>query len=117
MDDINKDDSSTGLLGLGISQQEVEVLFTDETADDINRCSDKIEPFLTSLELRDQLQQIVEETNLPVFPESENRVVDALTQLIDHAQQSRELSCLLIHEDSLSFVTALLPVAKRTREK
>merc|ERR1719498_2360996 len=44
----SKDDSSIGLLGLGISQQEVEVLFTDETADDINRCSEKIEPFLTT---------------------------------------------------------------------
>merc|ERR1719326_1454840 len=52
---ISKDDSSIGLLGLGISQQEVEVLFTDETADDINRCSEKIEPFLTALELRDLL--------------------------------------------------------------
>jgi len=57
MVEVDQDDASIGLLGLGISQQEVEVLFTDETADDINRCSDKIEPFLSALEARDQLAE------------------------------------------------------------
>ena len=56
MEEVNTDDdSSTGLLGLGISQQEVEVLFTEETTADINRCSEDIEPFLNALDIRDQL--------------------------------------------------------------
>lgn len=52
-------DTATGLLGLGITQQEVEVLFANETADDINRCVEKMAPFLSALENRDKLFDIV----------------------------------------------------------
>jgi hypothetical protein len=110
MEEVSKDDSSIGLLGLGISQQEVEVLFTDETADDINRCSDKIEPFLLALENRDQLADCCSEVdaNHRCLPEQDLRVADILQKLAELAERSRDLACLLIHEDTLSFVTACI---------
>jgi len=109
MDELNTDDSSIGLLGLGISQQEVEVLFTDETADDINRCIDKIEPFLTALELRGQLYQVsLEGDRSAKCPtDVDARVAEILTKLVELAERCRELACLLIHEDTLCFATAL----------
>lgn len=110
MDEVNKDDSSIGLLGLGISQQEVEVLFTDETADDINRCSDKIEPFLAALEHRDQLTSIAKDcgTGMRIPAEVESQLSDALQRLAELSERCRELACLLIHEDTLVFTTTLL---------
>jgi len=107
---INKDDSSIGLLGLGISQQEVEVLFTDETAEDINRCSEKIEPFLTALELRDQLSSTCVEgdINARCPPDVDARVIELLTKLADLAERSRDLACLLMHEGTLSYTTAII---------
>eukprot|EP00747_Dinoflagellata_sp_TGD_P209634 gnl/TRDRNA2_/TRDRNA2_83015_c0_seq1.p1 gnl/TRDRNA2_/TRDRNA2_83015_c0~~gnl/TRDRNA2_/TRDRNA2_83015_c0_seq1.p1 ORF type:complete len:1090 (+),score=229.66 gnl/TRDRNA2_/TRDRNA2_83015_c0_seq1:103-3372(+) len=110
MEEVNKDDASIGLLGLGISQQEVEVLFTDETADDINRCSEKIEPFLTALELRDKLKDTCVEGDVSAKcpPEIDQRVTDLLTKLVDLAERARELACLLIHENTLTFVTAVM---------
>lgn len=110
MDEVSKDDSSIGLLGLGISQQEVEVLFTDETADDINRCSDKIEPFLAALDLRRQLSEAcVEGDPSQRCPEPvEARVAELLTKLADLAERCREHACLLIHEETLSFATAIV---------
>lgn len=107
---ISKDDSSIGLLGLGISQQEVEVLFTDETADDINRCSEKIEPFLTALELRDLLSQTCVEgdSSARCPPDIDARVAELLTKLAELAERSRDLACLLIHEGTLSYATAVI---------
>jgi len=110
MDEVNKDDSSIGLLGLGISQQEVEVLFTDETADDINRCSEKIEPFLTALELRGQLAEACVEGDISQRcpPELDTRITDLTTKMAELAERCRELACLLIHEDTLSFATTVI---------
>jgi hypothetical protein len=107
---INKDDSSIGLLGLGISQQEVEVLFTDETAEDISLCSQKIEPFLTALEHRDQLSAACVEGDKSAKcpPDVDAKVIDLLTKLADLAGRSRDLACLLIHENTLSFATAII---------
>lgn len=107
---INKDDSSIGLLGLGISQQEVEVLFTDETADDINRCSDKIDPFLHALDLRDGLSATSMEGDITARcpPELDGRVTELLTKLAELAERSRDLACLLIHEGTLSYATAII---------
>jgi len=110
MDEVNKDDSSIGLLGLGISQQEVEVLFTDETADDINRCSDKIEPFLQALEMQGQLCHAAVEGSADQRCPSDvdTRVCELLGKLSELAERQRELACLLIHEDVLSFATKLI---------
>lgn len=110
MEEVSKDDSSIGLLGLGISQQEVEVLFTDETADDINRCSDKIEPFLMALDSRDQLAECCSEMDAgqKCPAEQDSRTVDLLQKLAELAERARELACLLIHEDTLSYVTAII---------
>lgn len=106
----SKDDSSIGLLGLGISQQEVEVLFTDETADDIHSCSEKIEPFLTALQLRDSLTQtcVDGDSTARCPPEVDARVTEMLTKLAELAEKSRDLACLLIHEGTLSYVTAVI---------
>jgi len=110
MDEVNKDDASIGLLGLGISQQEVEVLFTDETADDINRCSDKIEPFLTALEVRDRLTEVClkgdQSQRCP--HDVDPKVVELLIKLTELAERCRELACMLIHEDTLHFATAMV---------
>eukprot|EP00927_Polykrikos_kofoidii_P060814 TRINITY_DN55721_c0_g1_i1.p1 TRINITY_DN55721_c0_g1~~TRINITY_DN55721_c0_g1_i1.p1 ORF type:complete len:1131 (+),score=193.61 TRINITY_DN55721_c0_g1_i1:235-3393(+) len=110
MEEVSKDDSSIGLLGLGISQQEVEVLFTDETADDINRCSDKIELFLVALDTRDQLSECCSEMDAShnCTPEQDSRTVDLLQKLAELSEHARELACLLIHEDTLSYVTAVI---------
>lgn len=110
MDEVGKDDSSIGLLGLGISQQEVEVLFTDETADDIHRCSDKIEPFLTALELRGQMYDVCVEGDISQrFPnEMDNKLMDLLARLGELAEKCRELACLLIHEDTLTLCTRII---------
>eukprot|EP00929_Paragymnodinium_shiwhaense_P035409 TRINITY_DN19114_c0_g1_i1.p1 TRINITY_DN19114_c0_g1~~TRINITY_DN19114_c0_g1_i1.p1 ORF type:complete len:1111 (-),score=244.58 TRINITY_DN19114_c0_g1_i1:152-3484(-) len=108
MEEVSNDDSSIGLLGLGISQQEVEVLFTDETADDINRCSEKIEPFLGALETRDQLMEACSDVEPRAGPEMDQRVTEMLQKLADLAERSRDLACLLIHEDTLRYVTAII---------
>jgi len=59
-----------------------EVLFTDETADDINRCSDKIEPFLQALDMQGQLCDASVEGNpdqrCPA--DVDNRVCDLLVK-------------------------------------
>lgn len=107
---ISKDDSSIGLLGLGISQQEVEVLFTDETADDINRCSEKIEPFLTALELRDLLLHTSVEGDITARcpADVDAKIHEVFSKLAELAERSRDLACLLIHEGTLSYATAII---------
>mmetsp|Transcript_18122 Transcript_18122/g.43535 ORF Transcript_18122/g.43535 Transcript_18122/m.43535 type:complete len:1082 (-) Transcript_18122:114-3359(-) len=107
--ETNAEDSSTGLLGLGISQQEVEVLFTNDTADDISKCTQQIMPFLEALNWWEKLSRIVleelGESTTAAAEEVESNVVECLRSLNTLMTDNRDLACLLIHEDSLSMLT------------
>eukprot|EP00933_Yihiella_yeosuensis_P041096 TRINITY_DN35538_c0_g1_i1.p1 TRINITY_DN35538_c0_g1~~TRINITY_DN35538_c0_g1_i1.p1 ORF type:complete len:1050 (+),score=176.99 TRINITY_DN35538_c0_g1_i1:78-3152(+) len=96
--------------GLGISQQEVEVLFADETADEINRFSAVIEPFLRALQLRDLLDTTAKqgEIALECPPEVDAKVVEILGQLTELVTSHRDLACLLIHQSLLGYLSALI---------
>ncbi|CAE8694667.1 unnamed protein product, partial [Polarella glacialis] len=111
MEEPGKEEPShQGLPGLGITQPEVEVLFTDEMADAIRACSSEIEPFLMAVELRDQLGRTCFEGEVAQIcpPDSDAQASELLAKLTELAAQGRELACLLIHEDTLGFATALV---------
>ncbi|CAE8641078.1 unnamed protein product [Polarella glacialis] len=111
MEEPGKEEPShQGLPGLGITQPEVEVLFTDEMADAISPCSSEIEPFLMAVELRDQLGRTCFEGEVAQIcpPDSDAQASELLAKLTELAAQGRELACLLIHEDTLGFATALV---------
>jgi len=101
--------ASAGLQCLGISQQEVEVLFETDTADEIKKCSLSIEPFLECLYCFDQLVQMIMEevTTIPMYTEHESRIIELLSSLNRQSKQ-RELACLLIHVDCLFILTVMV---------
>jgi len=92
-----------GLPGLGFSQHEVETLFADETADDINACHEHIEPFLLAVHLREELGQ------LELSADTAGLASELLTKLVQLAS-SRDLACLLTHEETLGLATSLVGV-------
>ncbi|CAE7832938.1 Ctss [Symbiodinium sp. CCMP2592] len=92
-----------GLPGLGFSQHEVETLFADETADDINACHEHIEPFLLAVQLREELGQ------LKLSADTAGLASELLTKLVQLAS-SRDLACLLTHEETLGLATSLVGV-------
>lgn len=96
--------------GLGMSQKEVEVLFADDTADDINRCCDSIDPFVQALGLLDQLREaaLAGDAAGPCPAESESQVLTLLQQLTPLADQSFELACLMVHQELLGFLVAIV---------
>eukprot|EP00397_Hematodinium_sp_SG-2012_P004729 GEMP01004743.1.p1 GENE.GEMP01004743.1~~GEMP01004743.1.p1 ORF type:complete len:1107 (+),score=283.04 GEMP01004743.1:49-3321(+) len=102
-------EACTGLLGLGISQPEVEVLFTNDTADDIKKCATLIDPFLECLHNFDELMRMLTEeiTTIPMYAEHESRIVELLSALVGWAK-SRDLACLMMHENCLNVLTMMV---------
>lgn len=92
-----------GLPGLGFSQHEVETLFADETADDINACHEHIQPFLLAVQLREELGQ------LELSADTAGLASELLAKLVQLAS-SRDLACLLTHEETLGLATSLVGV-------
>jgi len=82
--------TSPGRPGLGFSQHEVETLFAANTAEEITSYHQRMEPFLKAVEVRRQLEFFV----------SVDQTLAFLLELQDFAT-SRDLACLLIHEDTL----------------
>eukprot|EP00930_Biecheleria_cincta_P033831 TRINITY_DN23423_c0_g1_i1.p1 TRINITY_DN23423_c0_g1~~TRINITY_DN23423_c0_g1_i1.p1 ORF type:complete len:949 (+),score=154.27 TRINITY_DN23423_c0_g1_i1:124-2970(+) len=97
-------EAHVNLPGLGISCQEVETLFSDDTADEISRCTEHVKPFVSGLQLVEQLRQLCCGNDAA---ESSTQISDMLAQLCDLAS-SRDVACLLVHEDALGIATAIV---------
>eukprot|EP00931_Biecheleriopsis_adriatica_P054977 TRINITY_DN32414_c0_g1_i1.p1 TRINITY_DN32414_c0_g1~~TRINITY_DN32414_c0_g1_i1.p1 ORF type:complete len:986 (+),score=223.21 TRINITY_DN32414_c0_g1_i1:52-2958(+) len=94
-----------GVGSLGISSQEVETLFADETSEYVLQCTEKMKPLLLAAELRQQLEQLcLQDTS----SDGEEPVLEVLAQLRQLVEGGRELACLLTHEDTVGFASALV---------
>jgi len=91
------------LPGLGFTVQEVETLFAEDTPDQIDACLEKVKPFITVMELRERLERICQEDGT----DGNQKAVETLAHLTELAT-SRELACLLLHEDTLGMATAMI---------
>merc|ERR1719447_678347 len=65
---------------------------------------------MTALELRGQLSEacVDGDASQRSTPEQDTKICELLTKIADLAERCREHTCLLIHEDTLSYVTALV---------
>lgn len=100
----NGREATLSLPGLGISSGEVETLFADDTADEITQCTSKIKPFLSGLQLVEQLRLLCGGSH---EAESSTQLSGILAQLSDLAS-NRDVACLLVHEDILGITTAIV---------
>jgi len=98
------EEAHSSLPGLGISYQEVETLFSDDTSDEIARCTEHVKPFVSSLQFVEQLRQLCCGSSAA---ESSTHLSDILAQLCELAS-SRDVACLLVHEDALGITTAIV---------